>query len=210
MIGPNSESTFSAAWQLQRTCIVFVCTTIIRRRPILGSTTQLPPPPNPSISHTHKKSVHTISPFLSLSLSDRRRKSEKGAILVGRRQRFRSGFLFHPPCSIGSPLAGCSGVSGDVREEQWGGDVGGAGGEGDERHAHRPRLGDEPRDLRHPQPRPWVRPISGFSCSLTISLFYWSLYYLVRLPPFFSLSLSLSFKILLKVTFLFGGRFSVL
>jgi hypothetical protein len=160
VIGSNSESTFSAAWQLQRTSIVFVCTTIIRRRPILGSTTQLPPP-NPSISHTHKKKAYTqFLLFLSLSLSDRRRKSEKGAILVGRRQRFRSGFLFHPPCSIGSPLAGCSGVSGDVREEQWGGDVGGAGGEGDERHAHRPRLGDEPRDLRHPQPRPWVRPIS--------------------------------------------------
>jgi hypothetical protein len=110
--------------------------------------------------HTKKKACTQFLLFFLSPYPAGGESQKKGAILVGRRQRFRSGFLFHPPCSIGSPLAGCSGVSGDVREEQWGGDVGGAGGEGDERHAHRPRLGDEPRDLRHPQPRPWVRPIS--------------------------------------------------
>jgi hypothetical protein len=134
---------------------------------------------------------------------------------VGRGQRLRSGFLFPPPCSIGSAFAGCSGVSGDVREEQWGGDVGGAGGQGDERHAHRPRLGDEPRDLRHPQPRPWVRPISLLGVFVFTSLTDDFTVLLVIILPgaaasFFFLSLSLSFKILLEVTFLFGGRFSVL
>lgn len=42
------------------------------------------------------------------------------------------------------------------------GDVVGDGGAGDERHAHRPRLGDEPGDLRRPQSRPWVRTIKEF------------------------------------------------
>jgi len=62
------------------------------------------------------------------------------------------------------------------------GDVVGDGGAGDERHAHRPRLGDEPGDLRRPQSRPWVRTIKEFlffDCSHAVFTVYFAVLLLI-------------------------------
>lgn len=72
------------------------------------------------------------------------------------------------------------------------------GGAGDERHAHRPRLGDEPGDLRHPQSRPWVRTIKeifflDFSSAVFHLLFHWFIAYIWGLQN--SLKAGSSFKL---------------